>query len=74
MRGVVEHKGIAQFGYVVRNQSGELINNDKLAEDFLKMYDWLGLLLDGNGRELLENDFASGGYGKPEDEDEELDR
>lgn len=70
LRGAVEHKGIAQFDYVVRNQPDELIDNDKLAEDFLKMYDRLGLLLDENERELLENGLASGGYDEPEDEDE----
>jgi len=39
----------------VRNQPDELINIDKLAADFLTMYDRLGLLLDENERELLSN-------------------
>lgn len=55
LRSAVEHKGIAQFDYVVNNQPDELIDNDKLADDFLKMYDRLGLLLDENEKELLGN-------------------
>jgi len=55
VRGAVEHKGIAQFDYVVRNQPDELIDCDKLALDFLTMYERLGLLLDKNERELMEN-------------------
>ena len=55
LRGAVEHKGIAQFDYVLRSQPDELIDSDKLAEDFLKMYDRLGLLFDENERELIEN-------------------
>jgi len=54
IRGAVEHKGIAQFDYVVRNQTDELIDCDKLADDFLIMYDRLGLLLDENERNLFE--------------------
>jgi len=56
VRGAVEHKGIAQFDYLVKNQPDELINTDKLAYDFLKMYDLLGLLLDENERKLMEKD------------------
>jgi len=70
LRGAVEHKGIAQFDYVVRNQPDELIDSDKLADDFLKMYDRLGLLLDENERELLENGSGPVGNDDPEDDDE----
>jgi predicted nucleotidyltransferase component of viral defense system len=55
LRSALEHKGIAQFDYVVRNQPDDLIDSDKLAADFLAMHDRLGLLLDENERELLEN-------------------
>jgi len=55
LRGAVEYKGIAQFDYVVRNQPDELIDNDKLAVDFLTMFERLGLLLDENERSILEN-------------------
>ena len=52
LRSAVEYKGIEHFDYVVRNQPDELIDNDKLASDFLKMYDRLGLLLDENEKKL----------------------
>ena len=59
LRGAVAHKGIAQFDYVVRNQPDELIDSDKLADDFLTMYDRLGLMMDENERELLGNGSQS---------------
>jgi predicted nucleotidyltransferase component of viral defense system len=59
LRSAVEHKGIAQFDYVVNNQPDELIDNDKLANDFLKMYDRLGLLFDDGEQEFLENGFTN---------------
>jgi len=71
VRGAVEHKGIAQFDYVVRNQPDELIDIDKLAEDFLKMYDRLGLLLDENEHELLRNGAVPDGHYDQEDDDGE---
>ena len=53
MRNAVEHKGIEQFDYIVREQSDELIDTVKLAEDFLGMYDLLGLLYDEHERDLI---------------------
>lgn len=44
LRTSVEYKGIEQFDYIIRVQSDELIDSEKLADDFLKMYDKLGLL------------------------------
>lgn len=44
LRDAVAYKGIEQFDYLIRNQSDELINNNKLAEDFLTMYYDLGLV------------------------------
>ena len=68
LRGAVAHKGIAQFDYVVRNQPDELIDSDKLANDFLTMYDQLGLMLDENERELLENGSQAGEFFESEDD------
>ena len=65
LRSAVEHKGIAQFDYVVSNQPDELIDNDKLANEFLLMYDRLGLLFDENERELLGNSSESLEYYGP---------
>jgi predicted nucleotidyltransferase component of viral defense system len=55
LRGAVEYKGMAQFDYVVKNQPDELIDNEKLAGDFLAMYDRLGLLLDESEEEIISN-------------------
>jgi hypothetical protein len=71
LRGAVEHKGVEQFDYVVRNQPDELIDSDKLAYDFLKMYDKLGLMLDESERELLENGVDPGEYAEPVDDEDE---
>ncbi|MDR3288839.1 MAG: nucleotidyl transferase AbiEii/AbiGii toxin family protein [Peptococcaceae bacterium] len=53
LRGAVEYKGIAQFDYMITNQPDELIDSEKLAGDFLSMYDRLGLLFDESERELI---------------------
>lgn len=45
VRNCVEYKGLEQFDYLINQQSDELIDNNKLADDFLKMYDRLGLLI-----------------------------
>jgi predicted nucleotidyltransferase component of viral defense system len=57
LRGAIEHKGIEQFDYVVQTQPDELIDNDQLASDFLKMYNDLGLLLEAEEQEFLENSY-----------------
>ena len=46
MRSSVEYKGIEHFDYIIREQQDELIDNYKLSEDFLTMFDQLGLLHD----------------------------
>ena len=69
LRSAVEHKGVAQFDYVVRNQPDELIDSDKLALDFLTMYDRLGLLLDENELGLLDNGSKPSGYRELKDDD-----
>jgi predicted nucleotidyltransferase component of viral defense system len=46
LRNAIEYKGIEQFDFIIKDQSDELIDNDKLAEDFLAMYNRLGLLYD----------------------------
>ena len=44
IRVAVEYKGLEQFEYVIKDQKDELINNEKLETEFLKMYEKLGLL------------------------------
>ena len=53
LRNAVEYKGIDQFDYIVRTQSDELIDTDKLTEDFLKMYDKLDLLYTEEEKEVI---------------------
>lgn len=48
LRVAVEYKGIEQFKYIVKDQKNELIYNIKLENDFLKVYDKLGLLQEDN--------------------------
>jgi len=59
LRDAVQYKGIEQFDYIVKSQPDELIDSEKLADDFLNMFERLGLLLDENELELLENGYAT---------------
>ena len=47
LRSAVEYKGIEHFDYIIKDQQDELTDNEQLAEDFLVMYEKLGLLHDG---------------------------
>jgi predicted nucleotidyltransferase component of viral defense system len=58
LRTTLDYKGLEHFDYIVKNQPDELIDADKLAGDFLKMYDRFGLLLDENERRILETDYT----------------
>jgi len=53
LRDCISFKGLEQFDYLIKTQSDELINNDKLAEDFLIMYDKLGLLVDDDEQQFI---------------------
>lgn len=55
VRETVSYKGIEQFDYLIKDQTDELINNSKLAEDFLTMYDRLDLLADEKELDILNN-------------------
>ncbi len=44
LRNIVAYKGIEQFDYLIKDQKDDLINNNKLAENFLTMYYDLGLI------------------------------
>ncbi|MCR5517247.1 MAG: nucleotidyl transferase AbiEii/AbiGii toxin family protein [Lachnospiraceae bacterium] len=43
IRNTVEYKGIDQFDYITREQKDDLIDNKKLANDFLTMFEKLDL-------------------------------
>lgn len=55
LRNAVEYKGIEQFDYIVSTQQDELINTNKLAEKFLKMYERLDLLVSKKEHELINH-------------------
>jgi len=48
IRNAVEHKGFEYYDYVIRQDNDELIDNEKLSNNFLDMYDKLGLIYDRN--------------------------
>lgn len=54
VRSAIEYKGIEQFDYIVREQRDDLIDNDKLAVGFLKMYERLDLLADTSEKQILK--------------------
>ena len=56
VRETILHKGIVQFDYLVKNQPDELVNTDKLADSFLKMYDRLGLLAEDGELYLIKKE------------------
>ncbi|MEG0360625.1 MAG: nucleotidyl transferase AbiEii/AbiGii toxin family protein [Longicatena sp.] len=45
-KDVLSYKGLEQFDYLIKTQKDELINNEKLASDFLDVFDKLDLLDD----------------------------
>ncbi len=59
LQSVLSYKGIEQFDYIVREQHDELIDESKLAEDFLRMFDLLDLLYDSHEQQMIESIAAS---------------
>ena len=53
MRSALEYKGVEQFDYVMKEQHDELIDENKLAESFLLMFDKLGLLFEEKEKQML---------------------
>lgn len=56
IRVAVEYKGLDQFEYAIKDQKDELIDNEKLTIDFLKMYHKLGLLVEKDEIQEDEDD------------------
>ena len=48
----LQYKGLDYFDYILKEQQDELINNDKLAEDFLDIFEKTGLLFEKENAEL----------------------
>ena len=59
LRNAIENKGIEQFDYIVRQNTDELIDTAKLADDFLNMYDKLGLLYDRHEKKVIDSILLS---------------
>lgn len=57
IRNAVEHKGIEQFDYIMREQQDDLIDKNKLTNDFLEMYDKLGLLYDKTEQQIIDENL-----------------
>ncbi len=61
-KDILSYKGLEQFDYLIKTQKDELIDNDKLATDFLEVFDKLELLddyeLENNISLEKENDLA----------------
>lgn len=53
IKSCIEYKGIEQFDYLVSQQEDELIDPDKLANDFLALYDKLDLLITDEERAAI---------------------
>ena len=53
IKSCIEYKGIEQFDYLVNQYDDDLIDVDKLAEDFLSMYDKLDLLATEEERKII---------------------
>lgn len=60
MQAALSYKGIEQFDYILREQKDELIDENKLASDFLLMFDKLGLLYDEAEKEIVSSIEQSG--------------
>jgi predicted nucleotidyltransferase component of viral defense system len=56
LRTMLEYKGLEHYDYITQNQPDTLIDPDKLADDFLKMYDRLGLLLNETERTIMNTE------------------
>lgn len=64
IRVAVEYKGIEQFEFLSKDNLDELVNMQKLEDDFLKTFDKLGLLLEESENQEISEE-------NKEDEDEE---
>lgn len=57
LKDSLAYKGLEQFDYLIKTQDDDLINKDRLANDFLEMFDSLELIDDKNYLLQEEEDF-----------------
>jgi len=62
VQSALQTKGVEQFDYLVNTQSDDLIDNDMLETNFLKMYEKLGLLTDDEDSISLESEDINEHY------------
>lgn len=55
LRTAIEYKGMEQFDYIVEEQHDELIDEGKLAEDFLRMYEKLDLMYNNEEKQIAQD-------------------
>ena len=63
VRNVLAYKGLDNFDYIVQTQKDSLIDSNELADNFLKLYDKVGLLYDDKDKKIVK-EYASD-KGKP---------
>lgn len=52
LRNALDYKGLEHFDYIVNQQKDELIQNSKLVDDFLQMYEKLDLLQNDSEKDI----------------------
>lgn len=59
IRDALSYKGFDYFDYIVETQQDSLIDINKLADSYLKLFDKLGLLYSGEEKKLIINHCSS---------------
>lgn len=57
LQNALQYKGIEHFDYIVSNQADELIDSNALAENFLNALDKVGLILEKDERETMNEEI-----------------
>lgn len=57
LQNALEYKGLEHFDYIVNNQQDELIDIDKLAENFLYVCETVGIFLEPQEVNAIKSDF-----------------
>jgi hypothetical protein len=54
IRNALQYKGLEQYDYIMQTQPDKYIDSKKLADDFVDMFDKLGLLYDKQEKKLFD--------------------
>ena len=55
LQNTLEYTGWERFNYIIQAQKDPLIDNNKLVDNFLKLYDKAGLLYDKNEKQQIKS-------------------